>query len=41
MQLTLPTQNIVVLGSAKVAVDLLEKRGSIYSDRPRFAMAEL
>lgn len=29
-------QSIVVLNSAKSAVDLMDKRGSIYSDRPSF-----
>ncbi|KZV92238.1 cytochrome P450 [Exidia glandulosa HHB12029] len=40
-QLKLPTQNIVIISSSKVAFDLLEKRGAIYSDRPAFRMAEL
>jgi hypothetical protein len=31
-------QSIVVLNSAQAAVDLLDKRGAIYSDRPRFVM---
>jgi hypothetical protein len=31
-------RNIVILNSAKAAVDLLHKRSSIYSDRPYMAM---
>jgi len=31
-------RHIIVLNSAKVAVELLEKRSSIYSDRPYLAM---
>jgi hypothetical protein len=31
-------RSIVVLNSVEAAVDLLEKRSSIYSDRPRFVM---
>ena len=30
-------QPIIVLNSAEAATDLLDKRGSIYSDRPAFA----
>jgi len=29
-------QGILVLNSQRVAVDLLEKRSNIYSDRPRY-----
>ena len=29
-------QGILVLNSNRVAVDLLDRRGAIYSDRPRF-----
>ena len=29
-------QSILVLNTNKVAVDLLDRRGAIYSDRPRF-----
>ena len=29
-------QGILVINSQRVAVDLLEKRSSIYSDRPRY-----
>ncbi|KAH8810743.1 cytochrome P450 [Xylogone sp. PMI_703] len=38
--LNLLGQDVIVLNSAKSAVDLLDKRGSIYSDRPPFAMLE-
>ena len=38
MGLTLLGQPIVVLSSAKHAIDLLDKRGNIYSDRPRLVM---
>jgi len=31
----------IVLNTARVAVDLLNKRSSIYSDRPRFTSYEL
>ncbi|KAJ8518821.1 hypothetical protein ONZ45_g4149 [Pleurotus djamor] len=34
MHLTLPGQHLVVLDSDKSALDLLEKRSSLYSDRP-------
>jgi hypothetical protein len=34
-------QPIVVLNSVKAAVDLLDKQGSNYSDRPRFVLLEL
>ena len=34
-------QPIVVLNSVKTAVDLLDKRGSNYLDRPRFVLLEL
>ena len=34
-------QSIVVLGSMQAARDLLDKRSSNYSDRPRSAMMEL
>ncbi|KAJ3485910.1 hypothetical protein NLI96_g4615 [Meripilus lineatus] len=34
-------RSVVVLNSAEAARDLLEKRSSIYSDRPRFPMVEL
>lgn len=32
-------RSIIVLNSAKAAFDLLDKRSSIYSDRPRLIMA--
>lgn len=41
MQFKLPAQNMIVLSSAKATSDLLDKRGSIYSDRPAFPMLEL
>jgi hypothetical protein len=31
-------RSIVVLNSVQAAVDLLDKRSAIYSDRPRFVM---
>jgi len=31
--------SIIILNSAKAAIDLLDKRSSIYSDRPYVAMA--
>ncbi|KAI9438791.1 cytochrome P450 [Lactarius indigo] len=36
MYLSVFGQGIIVLNSQRVAVDLLEKRSNIYSDRPRF-----
>jgi len=35
----MPTSILIVLGKMKQAVDLLEKRGGIYSSRPRNIMA--
>ena len=35
MYLTVGGQGILVLNTHRVAVDLLERRGHIYSDRPR------
>ena len=32
-------QGVLVLNSQRVAVDLLEKRSNIYSDRPNFISA--
>lgn len=32
-------QAVLVIGNAKIAADLLDRRSSIYSDRPRFIMA--
>lgn len=34
-------QSVVVLNSAKAAVDLLDKRSANYSDRPHFALLEM
>ncbi|KAF7375496.1 putative monooxygenase [Mycena sanguinolenta] len=34
-------QSLFIINSAKVAVDLLDKRSSIYSDRPSLTMATL
>ncbi|KAH8094841.1 cytochrome P450 [Cristinia sonorae] len=39
--ISLPTQPTIILGSAKAAVDLLEKRSQIYSDRLLTVMDEL
>ena len=38
MSLNLPGQTVIVLGSAKSALDLLERRSAIYSDKPRLTM---
>ncbi|KAJ7482249.1 cytochrome P450 [Mycena galericulata] len=38
-RLNLAGQSVLVIGSAKIAADLLERRSSLYSDRPRFVMA--
>ena len=32
-------QNVLLLGSHQVAVDLLDRRSRIYSDRPRMIVA--
>lgn len=34
-------QDLIILDSAETALDLLEKRSEIYSDRPTFIMHEL
>ena len=34
LYLRLLDQDVIVLGSRQVAVDLLEKRSQLYSDRP-------
>ncbi len=34
MLVTLPGRPMVILNTARVAKDLLDKRGAIYSDRP-------
>ncbi|KAI0082355.1 CyP450 monooxygenase [Panus rudis PR-1116 ss-1] len=39
--LDLPKQPMVILGSAKAAFDLLDKRSDLYSDRPTLVMHEL
>ncbi|KAI0046797.1 cytochrome P450 [Auriscalpium vulgare] len=39
--LSVAGQPIVVLNSQKAASDLLDRRASIYSDRPRFVMADI
>lgn len=41
MRMRLLDKNLVILTSPKAVDDLLEKRGSIYSDRPQLPMAEL
>lgn len=41
MYLRTPVQDLIILNSAEVAFDLLEKRSEIYSDRPTFVMHEL
>lgn len=37
--LTIPGQNILVVNSLEVAQELLDKRASIFADRPKFTMA--
>lgn len=39
--LNLPMQPTIILGSAKAASDLFEKRSHIYSDRPGFVVLKL
>ena len=39
VSVTIPGQSLVILNSLKAAVDLLEKRSAIYSDRPDLLMA--
>ncbi|KAG9029174.1 hypothetical protein FRB95_005632 [Tulasnella sp. JGI-2019a] len=39
--LNIAGQSILVINTQEAAIDLLEKRASIYSDRPRIMMAEL
>ncbi|KAJ6505784.1 cytochrome P450 [Mycena vitilis] len=41
MRLEVLGQIVIILDSYQAAVDLLEKRGSIYSDRPRFTLYKL
>jgi len=35
MSLQMPGRNLVILNSTKAAIDLLDKRSAIYSDRPQ------
>lgn len=37
--LAIPGQNFLILNSIEDAKELLEQRGSIYADRPRWVMA--
>lgn len=37
----IPNQHIVVLNSMDVAMDLLDKRSDVYSDRPYSVMNDL
>ena len=39
IHLSVSGRSIIVLNTANAAIDLLEKRSSIYSDRPRMPMA--
>ena len=39
ISVTILGRSIIILNSAKAAIDLLDKRSSIYSDRPYSAMA--
>ena len=41
ISLRLPTQHVIVLGSLKSAIELLDKRAHLYSDRVRFPAVEL
>ncbi|KIY45060.1 cytochrome P450 [Fistulina hepatica ATCC 64428] len=41
MHLHVPGQNLIILDSHEVATDLLERRSSIYSSRPRFVVMEI
>ncbi|KAF7357536.1 Cytochrome P450 [Mycena sanguinolenta] len=41
VHVSVPGQHIVVVNSAKTAVELLDKRSHIYSDRPVSTMVEL
>ncbi|KAJ7855546.1 cytochrome P450 [Mycena leptocephala] len=41
MHLEVLGRTMIILDSYRAAVDLLDKRGSIYSDRPKFALYEL
>ena len=39
MHLNVLGMHIIVINSQKIAIDLMEKRSKIYSDRPYLAMA--
>ncbi|KAJ7620481.1 cytochrome P450 [Mycena polygramma] len=41
MHLEILGRHMIILGSCQAAVDLLDKRGAIYSDRPTFTLYEL
>jgi hypothetical protein len=41
MYLEVLGQTMIILDSYRAAMDLLDKRGSIYSDRPKFIVYEL
>ncbi|KAF8180009.1 hypothetical protein K438DRAFT_1207141 [Mycena galopus ATCC 62051] len=41
MHLNVLGRSLIILDSHEAAVDLLDKRGSIYSDRPKFTLYEL
>lgn len=41
MYINVAGQNMIILGSHKVASDLLDRRSSIYSDRPRNIVSTL
>ena len=41
MHLKVLNQNIIILNSVKAASELLDKRGALYSDRPRFIVFEM
>lgn len=41
MHLKVLGRSIIILDSYQAAVDLLDKRGLVYSDRPKFTLYEL
>jgi hypothetical protein len=41
MRLEVLGRTMIILDSYQAATDLLEKRGAIYSDRPKFTVYEL
>lgn len=41
VSIRVPGQRIVIINSYRTAVDLLEKRGAIYSDRPSLVSADI